>query len=448
MPEDIPEELGSQPDYISEAPIPPQKDSGENHSEIKFPDKFYTAEWIFAIVSTGITFGWSVSGFPSNIILACACWAVTTFVVLHFFWSWSKKWPIQWMRFLITFAAPILILIFSWNPIKNQYHKQHSPPQATATDIYAKHGSDAIDALKDAMATATNQNDLPLVAAYADREMLMQERDNISKSYTVINDDDKTPKDLEAELEHDLELKTNQDLLTSNQLEINKINQKKEDERQASLAAKDKSDLERWQNQTDQALLELKKNISEELEPTFNHVVTRLNNSLKSLSKSSGFQIKTDIGDEPNFYNSNFIQNGIISESTNFISLGTNSAWQFEISVKTSEITSQLSRSIDGMEIFFTRHYYAKIEIKSFSKDGESLLSITPTNIWDSNSGPVGLMGIRGIRKYPNVSIKLIVPDGVNIDANLPAESCKGAIDNAINHLIEAQMRESELTLK
>jgi hypothetical protein len=57
----------------------------------KYLSRFYTEEWVFALLSLGFTFGWSVSGFPPSIELACVCWGITLVIALHYFLVWSIR---------------------------------------------------------------------------------------------------------------------------------------------------------------------------------------------------------------------------------------------------------------------------------------------------------------------------------------------------------------------
>lgn len=98
-------------------------------------NKFYTEEWLFALVSLGFTFGWSVSGFPPSIILACSCWAVTIAVLLHYFWVWSRKANLhRWITVGAIICFSFIILLFSWKPVKERYIAEHLPPPPTPAE--------------------------------------------------------------------------------------------------------------------------------------------------------------------------------------------------------------------------------------------------------------------------------------------------------------------------
>jgi hypothetical protein len=130
--EDIPEESESNP-------APPSPPSQGQREEYKFLEKFYTGEWLFAILTFGFPFGWDMSGFPSCIELACACWSITLLIALHIIWVSTKKLKtnslLKILRLLIIFLIPVVIVAATRKPIINQYRIQHSPPQETEIDV-------------------------------------------------------------------------------------------------------------------------------------------------------------------------------------------------------------------------------------------------------------------------------------------------------------------------
>ncbi len=88
--------------------------------------KPYTIDLLFAIISAGFPFGWSMIGFPPNIIWGCCCWVLTLAAVLDFFMRWShntKKF--KRTRWIVIIIVPVLVAAFSWRPIANQYRIQH-----------------------------------------------------------------------------------------------------------------------------------------------------------------------------------------------------------------------------------------------------------------------------------------------------------------------------------
>lgn len=131
MPEDIPEE----PDQTTDSgPIlePPR-----SFIRINNP---YTVDLIFAVVSAGFPFGYEMIGFPPNIFLGCACWAITLLAILDCFRRWSfNAGRFKKTRWLIISAIPILALTLAWHPVLNEYRLQHAPPKQPEFELYLNH---------------------------------------------------------------------------------------------------------------------------------------------------------------------------------------------------------------------------------------------------------------------------------------------------------------------
>src|SRR3984957_17232957 len=90
-----------------------------------FPNKI---NFLIACVSLLFPFGWSVSGFPPNILLACGCWAATLGAILHFFWKWSGSTErFGKLKWVVVIGLPVAILAFARKPVAHQYHEQHYP---------------------------------------------------------------------------------------------------------------------------------------------------------------------------------------------------------------------------------------------------------------------------------------------------------------------------------
>lgn len=117
MPEDIPKKTDApRPDGAQEQSVPKLENGGVP----------YKLDFLVALISLLFPFGWSVSGFPPSIILACFCWATTLFTFLHFFWNWSRNTGrARILRWLVVLGLPVFILVIAWRPVVNQYHIQH-----------------------------------------------------------------------------------------------------------------------------------------------------------------------------------------------------------------------------------------------------------------------------------------------------------------------------------
>jgi hypothetical protein len=95
-------------------------------SKTELHKSVYTAEFVVLLISLLIPLGWSMSGLPPSIVIACICWAISLAVLLHFFWIHTTKWH-PGARWCVALSGPALLVFLSWAPIRQQYHIQHSP---------------------------------------------------------------------------------------------------------------------------------------------------------------------------------------------------------------------------------------------------------------------------------------------------------------------------------
>ena len=94
-------------------------------SNPKLKERIYTAEFVVLFISLLVPLGWSMSGLPSSIELACLCWSISLVVLLHYFWISTKRWNTG-IRYTVMVVIPVLIIYFSWKPIVAQYRIEHS----------------------------------------------------------------------------------------------------------------------------------------------------------------------------------------------------------------------------------------------------------------------------------------------------------------------------------
>ena len=70
--------------------------------------------------------GWSMSGFPPNIVLACLCWAASLLLLLHAFWIYEKTAHLSTTTKLIAIlAVGAIVLSLAWAPVATEYHREH-----------------------------------------------------------------------------------------------------------------------------------------------------------------------------------------------------------------------------------------------------------------------------------------------------------------------------------
>jgi hypothetical protein len=67
-----------------------------------------------AMVSLLFPLGWTMSGFPPNIVLACFFWAVTIGLLIHAFWIYEQTARLHWtIKCLVSFAVPTIIIVLA-----------------------------------------------------------------------------------------------------------------------------------------------------------------------------------------------------------------------------------------------------------------------------------------------------------------------------------------------
>src|SRR5665213_47558 len=92
-------------------------------------DTPYRIDFLVALISLLFPLGYSVSGFDSNIVLACTCWTITLCAFLHYIWAWSaKSGKYTRLTLCIIIGLPLFVLAIAWKPVKERYRIQHSPP--------------------------------------------------------------------------------------------------------------------------------------------------------------------------------------------------------------------------------------------------------------------------------------------------------------------------------
>jgi hypothetical protein len=79
-----------------------------------------------ALITFLFPLGWSLSGFPPNIVLACVCWTISVVLLLRAFWIYERTVaiPHNW-KTVITCGALLLVVGLSWSPVRAEYRKEH-----------------------------------------------------------------------------------------------------------------------------------------------------------------------------------------------------------------------------------------------------------------------------------------------------------------------------------
>lgn len=186
----------------------------------------------------------------------------------------------------------------------------------------------------------------------------------------------------------------------------------------------------------------------DEFLPLFDSVIVGLD---RILSKNSGQKAEHNFqGATPSAYSADFLTNdGRLCNGTNTISVGESTAWKFTITVKVKELHAspaspqmimQDDKFFHSISIY-PGDTYATLRVESKTTNGVSELTVTPIrNDWNIDSGPERLPTEPfPINFYPQVAVKLNVPNGLNIDKVVPLSDYTNVINDALSKLIGAQ---------
>jgi hypothetical protein len=54
-------------------------------------NRWLTVDIVVGLLTFLFPLGWSISGFPPNIVIACAIWSITIVLFLHAFWIYEHR---------------------------------------------------------------------------------------------------------------------------------------------------------------------------------------------------------------------------------------------------------------------------------------------------------------------------------------------------------------------
>lgn len=284
---------------------------------------------------------------------------------------------------------------------------------------------------------------------------LSRDAEELHKNHELSNSIAMDMKTLRAERDRDLAIQDNQKQQEARQRDIEDI-QKQRAEEEAKKRAEQAVKDQQW---ADEELEKSKKILARQILPMFDYAIQELNKLVADAAKEAGQKPFTDFsGDTPTIYASALVKDGLIVNGTNTISVGTNenSAWNFKVSTSVgplhanpdfppSWLTVDNSYIKPRISIQF-REPYVSINIASQNTNAESILTITPYREWNSDMGtepaPTADRPF-----YSQISIKLNVPNGLNIDELQPSENYKTAIDKALKRFIGAQDQQFPLNM-
>ena len=234
--------------------------------------------------------------------------------------------------------------------------------------------------------------------------------------------------------------------LQNKEAEIQRKREEIEHEQLAKQEALEQAHQEVLQNEqaqlARQEALRQEKHIADQCLSIFDYVIKMTCTAIIGVAKDTGEKVSFDSPSLPTIYQSNFLKEGKIVKGTNFISLGTNTAWNFRIST-TGQIPVRNADQMKNQSIQLQRRRVSTLTIKSEGKDGTSSISIVPLVVFvrnETNNSAFPEIGA--------VSIKLNIPNGQGIDEIQSVTNYTKSVDAALRTLIEAQDQQSPLTIR
>ena len=216
---------------------------------------------------------------------------------------------------------------------------------------------------------------------------------------------------------------------------------------QAQKEARRMADLNQRINE--QNMAERDQFLASKLLPIFDYTIRTLDKALEQIAANSGEKRFSDFqGLTPTAYGSSFVSERRIISGTNFIYVGSNAAWRFQISTTGPLLSGKITP---------LQFNLPAINIISETTNGQSALTIAPLASWSGRlSRPIGrLEQERNIVDWntstlevTQVLVKLTVPNGLNIDEQLSFTNYTSNIDKAIRRLIGAQDQQAPLPQK
>ena len=277
-----------------------------------------------------------------------------------------------------------------------------------------------------------------------------EQRKELQKSHELSVTEAVDMKTLRAERESELALQENQKRQGAIQQEIDNI-QKSKDAEEAARVTEQRAKNQRW---ADGELVKSERVLAGQILPAFDYTVSELGKMLAEICNETGQKINTDFsGGMPTAYASELVKNGLVVNGTNSIGVGTNKFWTFKISTSVSRLRASPNfppsfapPSSGGISIQYVEPYVT-INVSSQTTNGDSTLTITPYRSWNFDMGAEPAP-TTDRPFYSQISIKLNVPNGLNIDEVQPFENFKAEIDKALHRLIGSQDEQFPIILK
>ena len=277
-----------------------------------------------------------------------------------------------------------------------------------------------------------------------EQKKVSEEGNQLQKKHELLNVSSDDLASIRAQRENELDLQENQKRQAEIQQQIDDIKNRQAQQLQ-------KQAQQQQEQESEQAISQAEELIDAEIFPIFDYVIKKLDSDLEHDASGSGEGIFSDFpGGTPNVYASNLLKADKIVNGTNFLSIGTNSAWHFEISTTVPTIEKYPNYNKEPQ-------YFAFIRIVTETTNGESMLIITPhlnnrmirTRMFNRPDMTLSrYMTSPSTNWVIGISIRLKVLDGLNMDTQQSPQSYTKDIDEAIRRLIGDQDKQYPLPLK
>jgi predicted subunit of tRNA(5-methylaminomethyl-2-thiouridylate) methyltransferase len=394
----------------------------------------YTIDLLFAFCAAGFTFGWSVSGFAPNIILACTCWTVTLLAVLDLLRRYCNHFGKKKTKWSILTVLPVVVVWMAWKPVVNQYRVQHSPPPTNETEqkiLRILEGKPKEDQVRDTeinafinagLSDSVSPAERSLAILEVQQEQLSSDREKLSRAQQSIVEPTNGVGSLRLKEAADKAMEENAKQLADNQA--------RQDAIKASMAQK--SDEIAKIKKDEQVKLEnqrFQQNLADQCVEVFSYSITGLHDDLANYSRDTR-EVLTQTNRA--IFSHELIPDETAVVLTNLISLGTNDGWKFQIVI--TPATSVQRFSSRGSVLMFNP---PKMDILNESKDWKSALHIEPI-LSKSMQRKIRYMQTDDFRDASGpFAIKLKVSEVTVFHTNVDFSNYKAGVDAGVLALLE-----------
>lgn len=438
MPEDIPEELELPPDSPANLPQPPTMAAG-----LPVQESDWGSFWGIMGIVVGILVAllqmdnvpitWQIS--------AVGYFLLTTGCVLTYL-KHAVPNRGKFVRFSGAFVTVAIIGAIALFATRHEYIYQHAPSDQTNAKVLTAENDikTSLNGLSDALGKSPYVSPAgQLAILYNMDTTLSNDESNLEEPHELLEDSPVDAKKLQDDGNRKYALRLLAERRQQYQRQMEDINNKEQ-------AMEDqKAQQENEQEQQAEFLAE-EKDFTRIVAPIFDFTIWELTKYLRGIG---GQTAETPVYDfkarAPTIYASHMMDGDIFTNGTNYISIGTNSEWNYLISTTISPITANPHSHIRG-------HAFATLTISVQNTNGGASLVVEPLfhGKYDDKSMPqlfesrkiAGNIWIRGI------GVTVTAPIIGNLNYSVKPNDYTNEIESAVQQLIEEQLQERPLPLK